>query len=63
MTMHNTITVSYIKDLYKVIAAINLKGIEVIEEIKTSKEANEIALNLLKKYESQGIEVETFDLW
>lgn len=61
--MHNSITVSFIKDLFKVTVAVNLQPIIQKEEIKTAKEANEIALQFLNKYKKQGIEIEIFQPW
>jgi len=61
--MHNSITVTFMKGLYTVIAAINLNVIKRIEKIESAIKANEIALQLVKKYKEEGIEVEILELW
>lgn len=61
--MHNSITVSFTKDTFTVIAAINLGAIKRIDNISTAEEANEVALKLFKNLKTKGIEVEILELW
>lgn len=61
--MHNNIEVAYQKGRFNVISTINLKTLDRILDIKTSKEANEIANRLKLNYESQGVDIEWLNLW
>lgn len=61
--MHNSITVSFIKDLFTVTIAVNLKTIEQVTKINSAKEANKIAHDWFNKYKEQGVEIEIFQPW
>lgn len=61
--MHNSITVSFIKNSFTVIVAVRLKTISQVTKIATAKEANEIANAYLKKYKEEGVEIEIFQPW
>lgn len=61
--MHNNIEVAFQKGKFNIISTINLKSIDRIYDIESSKEANEIAKNLKIKYEAQGVEFEWVNLW
>ena len=61
--MNNMIEVSFRKGLFNVIASIELATRETISGIKGAINANKIAKQLAKKYESEGVTIEHLILW
>ena len=61
--MNNMIEVSFQKGLFNIISSIGLMTKDTITGIKGAFNANKIARQLAKKYESEGVEIEHLILW
>lgn len=61
--MHNSVEVAYQKGKFNVIGSVDLATRDRHFDIKTSKEANKIALELVSKYKKEGHVIDTINLW
>lgn len=61
--MHNSVEVAYQKGIFNVIGSVALQTRDRILGIKTAKEANQKALELVKQYQKEGHVIETVNLW